>query len=57
MYKCVCVCAYVSVQVHVCMCVPALHVEARGQPWVSFLRGNPPWFLRQDLPIGPRARN
>lgn len=49
-------CAYVSVQAHLHMCVLALYEEAEDQTWVSFVRDNPPWFLRPALPIGPGAQ-
>lgn len=50
-WKCVCVCVHsqVCMGVHANMCAGAymfLHVEARGQPWASFLRHHPKiWFL------------
>lgn len=50
-YVCVHMCLSVGVDVHAqwfgsCLCVC---VEARGQPWVTFLRSRLLFFLSQDL--------
>jgi hypothetical protein len=41
LHMCMCVSVHVYVCVHVCVCV---WVEARGQPWTSFLRDCPHYF-------------
>lgn len=51
MYMCVLVCAWA----HGCLCA-SVCAGARGQAEVSFLSSCSPWFLRQDLSPGPRAR-
>ena len=46
---CVCVCAHAHACVFIDTCE---HVEARSQPWVSFLRSSPlPLVLRQSLSV------
>lgn len=54
-----CVCACVCIHFCLCFCIITcyMHVEARRQSWLWFLKGHSPWFWRQDLSLACSSPN